>query len=385
MEIIMKRKLLISFMVASLAALMISGCGSKNEEETAAEENPAEITVETIPEEKETVEEEPVEEEEEEEVVSDEVPEGMYRSELTNLPISEEIKNQRPVAVMVDNESLALPHYGTAEADIIYENMNSTLNGRITRFMVLVKDWGNIEQLGSIRSARPTNFMLAAEWNATLIHDGGPFYIDQYIARDYCTHFSGGFTRVNNGKATEYTEYVMKGDLESKFESASFGTEYDEYYPGTHYQFALPSTPNVLDETYPGYTYNATKVDLPFSHNGSELSYNEETGLYEYSEYGELHKDAEDDEVLSFTNVIVQRCTFAQLDENGYMIFNILAENQPGYYITGGKAIDITWNKLSETDITRYYDGTGQQITLNTGKTYIAIVADDDWEDLVIE
>lgn len=63
----------------------------------------------------------------------------------------------------------------------------------ITRFMVVVKDWDKIEQLGSIRSARPTNFMLAAEWNAVLCHDGGPFFINDWVAKDYSANFSGGF------------------------------------------------------------------------------------------------------------------------------------------------------------------------------------------------
>ena len=96
----------------------------------------------------------------------------MYRSELTNEWIDESLKDQRPIAVMIDNEKTALPHFGVADADVVYEIMNSTLNDRITRFMVVVKDWDKIEQLGSIRSARPTNFMLAAEWNAVLCHDG---------------------------------------------------------------------------------------------------------------------------------------------------------------------------------------------------------------------
>ncbi len=377
----MKRKLLLGLMIAALGATLMMGCGSQEEEVAEPEVT---INVEPIPEQttEETVEE--VTEEVEEEIVDD-LPEGYVRSELTNLPIPKEIENQRPIAAMVDNESLALPHYGIAEADIVYELMNSTLNGRITRLMVMVKDWGNIEQLGSIRSARPTNFFLTAEWNACLVHDGGPYYIDQYVARDYCCHFSGGFSRVNNGKATEYTEYVMKGDLEKKFADSNYSTEYDKYNPGTHYTFALPSKPNVLSETYSGYTKPATYVDFPFPHNGSELSYNAETGLYEYSEYGSEHRDAEDNEILAFTNVIIQECTFAQLDDNGYLIFNILAENMPGYYLTGGEAVDITWSKLAETDITRYYDGTGQQITLNTGKTYIAIVPDDSWDELVLK
>ena len=55
---------------------------------------------------------------EEEEVL----PEGKYRSELTNELIDESLKDQRPVAVMVDNESIALPHYGLSHADVVYED-----------------------------------------------------------------------------------------------------------------------------------------------------------------------------------------------------------------------------------------------------------------------
>lgn len=40
-------------------------------------------------------------------------PQGnLYRSELTNEWIDISLKNQRPVAIMVDNEKAALPHYG---------------------------------------------------------------------------------------------------------------------------------------------------------------------------------------------------------------------------------------------------------------------------------
>ncbi|MBR5896055.1 MAG: DUF3048 domain-containing protein, partial [Lachnospiraceae bacterium] len=45
-----------------------------------------------------------------EEVENFEIPEGMYLSEITGEPISEELKDQRPIAVMVDNEKTALPH-----------------------------------------------------------------------------------------------------------------------------------------------------------------------------------------------------------------------------------------------------------------------------------
>ena len=41
--------------------------------------------------------------------------------------------------------------------------------------------------------------------------------------------------------------------------------------------------------------------------------------------------------------------------------------------------MQIKWAKLSDTGITRYYDFDGNEITLNTGKTYIALCPDDDF------
>ena len=219
----MKKKLSI-LMIAMLLSVCLIGCGEEEVEETVMEEPVEEVVEEPA---EEPAEEEPVEEEPAEDVI----PEGMYRSEITNELISEDIKDQRPIAVMVDNEKTALPHFGLTQADVVYELMNSTANNRITRLMAIVKDWGAIEQFGSIRSLRPTNILLAAEWNAVICHDGGPFYIDPYLANDYAANFSGGFGRVDNGKPREFTEYILPGDLDKKFDNSSYSREYDEYYP----------------------------------------------------------------------------------------------------------------------------------------------------------
>lgn len=370
----MKRRLLMLLAsVAMVAAL--TACGGKEE---AVEE----VTVEI---EEEAAEVEEVVEEEES-VVEDVIPEGYYRSELTNEIISEELKNQRPIAVMVDNEKTALPHYGLTQADVVYELMNSTKNDEITRFMALVKDWDAIEQFGSIRSLRPTNVLLANEWNAIICHDGGPFYINDYLALPASDHISGYFGRVNNGKAREFTEYILTGEIEKYTSRLGIGTEYNEYYEGSHYQFATEANPVLLEEVYEDFAKEATFIDLPFKHNGSELTYNAEDGLYYYSEYGSAHVDPQNgNKQLSFKNVIIQRVTYSQLDENGYLIFNCIGEGQEAIYITNGKRINVTWTKRSDTEPTRYYDGMGDEITINTGKTYVAFVADQRWDELVIK
>ena len=304
-------------------------------------------------------------------------------SELTGEPSDPAIKNQRPIAAVVDNESIAYPHFGTAEGDVVYELINSTDNGFITRLMVLVKDWQKITQLGSIRSTRPTNIMLAGEWNAVLCHDGGPYFVNEYFAKGYASqHFSGGFQRVNNGKATEFTEYIMTGNLEAKFASSGYSTEYNEYAPEreSHFVFAEYGTERDLS----GYGIPAGSVELPFPHTSSALSYNARTGTYDYSAYGSLHKDAEDGQVLTFKNVLIQKCDYSLLDNHGYMVYNVMQEDMPGYYITDGYAQKITWSKTSENGLTKYYDENGLELEINRGKTYITLVPESMWDSMVI-
>lgn len=295
-------------------------------------------------------------------------------NELTGLEVRDEIINQRPVAIMVDNEKTALAHYGTAEADIVYEMMNSTANGRITRFMCLYKDWGVLQQTGSIRSVRTTNVILADEYNAVLIHDGGPFYINTYLAQPYAAHISGGFTRVKNGKPREFTEYVFGTELTSRFAKSKISTNYVQAPErGTHFVF------NGADTDLGGNTVaNNVELGSVFPHNKSRLQFNAGTRTYDYYEYGSIHKDAEDGQVLTFKNVILQNVSFTQLDPNGYLTYNVIGSGS-GYYITNGKAIPITWSKGSETGITHYYSAEGNEISVNRGKTYIGIVPSDTW------
>lgn len=378
----MKKKGIALLLALTMAAAAMTGCGDKKDPEPVKELDFADIAGDTTND-ADNAPESPDVEEPSNEQAEEETREGMYRSEITNEWIDESLKNQRPIAVMVDNESKALPHYGLTEADVVYEIMNSTANGRITRLMAIVKDWGKIEQFGSIRSTRDTNIMLAAEWNAVLCHDGGPFYIDKWIAKDYSANFSGGFTRVKNGKDYEFTEYICAGDLDKKFANSKYSTEYNEFYPGQHYVFSN----SAVDLTTMGETMDCTEIELPFPHNSSRLQYNESTGTYDYYEYGSAHTDPQHGNAqLTFKNLLIQDTTFSQHDQNGYLIYNAIDSGRDAYYITEGKAVEVTWIKAGENEPTIYLNKqTGEQIEMNTGKTYVALVPSDSWNDVVIK
>ena len=311
---------------AALIAIMAAACGSKGKSQESS-------LVETIPVDErvsqESSESAATEAQTEEASTGDTIPEGMYASELTGLPVSEDIKDQRPIAVMIDNDKRALPHYGLSEADIVYELMNSTANNRITRLMAMYKDWGKIEKVGSIRSVRPTNILLAQEWDAVICHDGGPFYINDYLSR-YGIHFSGTFSRVNNGKPREFTEFILSGDLDKNFKNSSYSTTYDDReQSGDHFNF----------------TQYGTEV---------------------------------------FKNLFVLSCDFHQYDDNGYLIYNVIKEGGQGFYVTNGKAVPISYSKTSEGGITQYFGADGNPIEINNGKTYITYVPDDSWSKLTI-
>lgn len=370
----MKKRFLATAIALMLGAALI-GCGKEEPQVETVQEPAMQFQDDVVEEPEEVVEE----------VVEEEVREGFYRSELTNEWTDEALMNQRPIAAMVDNEKTALPHFGVNDCDIVYEMTNSTQNGGVTRLMCIKKDWGSIEQLGSIRSVRPTNLQIAPEYGAVVCHDGGPFWIDTFLKNAFVQHFSGTFSRVNNGKSREFTEYILPGDLEKNFKNANMSTEYTEYYAGgAHFNFVSESNP--IDLTDKSDSKQCSKVKLPFKHNNSELTYDADKQLYMYSEYGAPHKDGKTGEQTGFKNALILSGELRQLDDHGYMQFIVNnIKNRKGYYATNGNIIPITWSKDNDISYTHYYDASGNEIQVNTGHTYIAIVPENDFPELVIE
>ena len=257
-----------------------------------------------------------------------------YSSELTGEPISVSIQNQRPIAVMIDNDKRAYPHYGLADADIVYELINSTKNSRVTRLMAVYKDWNNVSMIGNTRSTRPTNIMTAAEYNAVLVHDGGPYHNNAYFKSTGIDHLSGGFARVKNGKPVEFTEYIKSGQVKSRLKAADISASYTKDV-GSHFNFSPYGTEVDLKDTYGSGVVSCTSVSLPYAHNKSALKYNSKTKTYDYYEFGKVCVDALNKKTPSFKNVIIQEVDLVQLDKNGYMLFNCQGQGI-GYYSPGG-------------------------------------------------
>ncbi len=389
----MKKILLLLALVFSV--FIFAGCSNdtevdRQEETTAAAEEtePVEETGEAVSEETEA-----------ETQNADENP-GYVRSHLTGEWIDEEIGAKRPIAVMINNIQAAIPQSGISHADVIYECM---VEGSLTRLMALFQDVEGLDKIGPVRSARTYFVYLADEWNAFYFHFGQCEYAKPYLEAYITQNVNGvlgsdgnAFYRTNDRPAPHnaYTSGDrIEAILEEKAESSGYIRNLDEFYSvlqdtytteiepeyKEHFQFAADDEVVTLDD---GVT--AENITVGFTTNDSTFTYDSATGKYLHSQYGGPHIDQETGEQLAFDNVLILYSEKSDYYGTQYLQFDLWSDGD-GYYITQGKAIPIRWIKNTEWGPMEFVDESGNEITVNQGKTWISIVPTQDQDKTVIE
>ncbi len=307
--------------------------------------------------------------------------EGLVRSRLTNEWVEPEVANTRPIAVITPNESAAIPHYNLSKASILYE---APVEGGMTRMMAIYEDWEDLEKIGNVRSLRAYFGYWALEWDAYIIHVGGPFFIDEVLSKPNVQDLDEdhtAFFRSSDRKAP-HNAYVSGSGIKEVIENRSLGLSYRGLADEQHFKFAPDDNPNTLSQYSDA--VNATKVDMTGAYKLTRcyFEYNEDDGLYYRSQHLSSstdgpHIDAVNGEQLTFKNLLVQYTYYEDLGE-GYLAFQVHDTTRDGWFFTNGKGIHVTWEKTSDWGATRFYDDYGQEIELNTGKTMIMIVKHTD-------
>ncbi len=364
-------------LVALTSAFLLFGCGKEDD----TQDTPVISNVEDSQESEDITTEEDVSTEP---VVEDIPPaEGMVRSKLTNEWITQEQADARPIAVMMPTDKAAQPQFSIGEADILYECMEE---GNISRQMAVIDNWQSLEKIGNVRSCRDYYLYMACEWDPVLIHFGGVYYMRDRIKAGDIQNISGTYSdgtketsAPGNGaffrskdKASPHNAYVSAESVLKAMESLGYPENHrTEYYQPDHFQFATGV--NTLADA--AGAVDASIVDLSdcYPVSKSYLEYNEADGLYYKSLHGEAQIDASTGKQLTFTNILIQTTYWEKRDEK-YLAFQMHDTTRTGYFVTQGKAIPVRWEKTSDYGATRFYDMSGNEVQLNTGKTYIAVV-----------
>ena len=311
--------------------------------------------------------------------------EGMAKSKLTGLWVKDEVVNQRPIAVMLNNITYANPQSGILDASILYEAL---VEGGITRLMGLYekieKDSLTANRLGSIRSARHYFVSFADEYDAIFLHYGQTKYAQNKIDElgiDTINGMGGvgvnSFYRDNAIKAPHNAFTSLEG-INKAIKAGKYRTTYEEDYEG-HFQFYEKDTILSSDIV-------ANEVSLAFSKQSTPVFlYDSGKGIYLRNQYEKPHLDANTKEQLSFKNIIIQFVKEWDIDKNGYQTMELENASGEGYYISNGKKIDITWEKNESARRMRYYTLDGQELMMNAGKTYVAVFPNNRVNDVIIE
>ncbi|MCF0143279.1 MAG: DUF3048 domain-containing protein [Parasporobacterium sp.] len=350
----MKKSLLV--IMALLCALtLLAGCGAKNEEpETTAPAAP--VTTE-----KETV-------------------------DLMNInPLTgeyfypDESVGHRPVAVMVNNVPEAMPQYGIEAADIVYE---IPVEGNQTRFLAIYPDYNTLPDICSVRSCRYYYPALALGYDAIYIHWGidytiYPYYnsldMDKYdlnILDDDPTGLaSRDQERLSQQYNLEHTSVFHGTNLPKVLKEDDVRLELKDDMKDTAFKFSDPLKDPVIPTGE-----NCTDVYIRFGGQDARLAYDATTNKYLKYIYDEEQIDGRTKKQLAFTNVIILETTITSRDEVDHKHVEWEGgDDSSAYWISNGKMQKIHWKKADEYSRLKLYDEDGKELTINPGKTYIAI------------
>ncbi len=335
-------------------------------------------------------------------------PEGPF-SLYTGLPTTEEIYLRRPVGVMISNIKGALPQYGIAQADIVYETL---VEGGITRLYALFQDF-DAEKIGPIRSARHYYLDFALDHDALYVHVGQSEYakkafkqldVDRFYGigslEEYFTFIDpkrvrphSTFTSYEKLMETwDYLEYIKEIDID-KTRKLNF-KDYVEVGEGVALTIEADDETVVennletqSDESTELSVINQISLDYSGAYSTNpKFVYNEDKAVYERYQFGEKHIDAATNEHISFKNIIIQYASIWQIknDALGCMDMELLSEGE-GVYISEGIAVPITWQKEDHYTSTQYYTLDGEPLLLNPGKTFISVFPKNRIDNVIME
>ena len=365
------KSLKVSMLLLCLTTAVFMGCGKEEAPQEEIVEATATPTVEAVATES-----------------PEETPEGKVRSNTTYEWIDEEVANTRPIAVMFNNIEVACPQTSISKAGVIYE---CNVEGNLTRLMGIIEDWKGLEKIGSVRSCRDYYVYWAMEWDAIYCHFGGPeLYVKEVLSRDDVDNLDGTildgsvYYRTSDRKAP-HNAYASGEGILKGVEKYDYSLEHTERYSVLSPHFNFREASNQINLEGDGIIPANKVTPGGYIVNKPWFEYNEEDGLYYRYQYGKEHIDDLDGKQLAVKNIIIQNTIGESRDAKDYKLFHVVDDTKTGYYITNGKAMEITWNKTVDWDKTRYYDKNGNEISINEGKTWICIVREDAKENTVIE
>ena len=270
---------------------------------------------------------------------------------------------ERPVTgVMLENSPNARPQSGLDAADIVFEAISE---GGITRFLALYQS--NIpSQVGSVRSVRPYFVDWIMGFDAPIAHVGGSPTALAMIERrgtkdlDQFSH-PGPFFRTGDRPAP-HNMFARMNELRDLQNSLGYtSSEFREFeWQDGEVASEVEADSIVID--YSSQQYQA------------RFDFQPDSNTYNRSMAGQQHRDALTNDVISVDNVIVVYMRVERVGQNTHVgTFH----GGEALVFNNGKVTQANWEQENPINRIQVVDDHGEQIPLNRGDTWIAVVPTD--------
>ncbi|MGN0435030.1 MAG: DUF3048 domain-containing protein [Wujia sp.] len=301
-------------------------------------------------------------------------------NKLTGLPVDEAIANQRPVAVMINNIKAAMPQSGIENADITYEIL---VEGGITRFMCVFKDYANLPKLGPVRSARHYYIELADMYDWIYAHIGYSVLAHQMVI-DKVVDSLDGMGVLSNSMFYRDDTRVAPHNCYIDGPRTVDGIAYCGY--AVDYQTEEQELFKFNKEDTPiGSGMSAKKVTTIFNSGRQPyFEYHEDDGKYYRFQDGGPQIDDQSGNQLSYKNIIIMFVAYSTYAEGDYTRMDVdWLKGGTGYYCSDGEYTSISWK--NDNGVIRYYGEDGELLMMNPGQTFITVFDENIPDNIVFE
>jgi hypothetical protein len=299
-----------------------------------------------------------------------ETPGELVYSDLDGVLAPSNLAHRLPLAVMISDNAIDRPQSGISSASIVYQ---VPMEGGEDRYMAVFQE-GTASDIGGVRSARPFFVYWVAEYKALYAHVGGdPKVLNQVIPANANNFYN--MDAINGGGCPYHRTTTRPAPHNDYTNSAALiSCAANLHYPSTYQN--LP-TRTFRDDTPAGERPTSQVVSIPYHTGTVGYQYDPKTDTYLRIIDGKPEIDPANNSQVYARNVVVmyQAVSLDPQTDPGYnrILLGNVGSGKATLFIEG-KTISATWNKTSNTALTRFYDSSGKEIPLVRGEIFMQVV-----------
>lgn len=278
------------------------------------------------------------------------------------------------VAVMIDANINARPHYGIDKAQLVIE---APVEGGLPRYMAFFDTAQEVEKIGPVRSARPYFLDWANEIADMYAHVGGSpaalasLHSGELNVIDLDEFYDPYFWRSTSRFAPHNVLTSSEG-----LSDAAHDNEFETHRVSDDRKWKFVSSGDA------GSDAQKIVIDYGYPQYNVIWEYNPETDVYERYVGGKKHA-TDNVDVITAKNIVVQFVSLEVIDVVGRLDIETIGKGK-ALVFAHGNMTQGSWSKPRSSERTRYYDEVGNEVEFVSGMTWVQVFDENDIEDVIV-